>query len=301
MNQEPINAPTSSGMTLGDIYYVLFRHKWKIIIVSLMGLLSALALPKILPRPYQSEAKILIRYVEETKAPWGGEDARVQTLDENREDIINSEIEILTSFDLMEQVAKIVGPEKILGTTGGTNDLYKAALAIHKALLVPAPRTGSAVEITYKHRDPAVVQQVLKVLLGTYFDKHREVHQQGFDSFLTVETDRLQFHLAQIEKELHAAKTNAGIISLEETKRAFNVEIARIRSDIFATEADLAQRKAAVREISKLTNIQVETNAAIATPAAVYSPINPSSENKNQVTLASAPKVWRQMRRPMGS
>ena len=44
-----------AGMTLGDIYYVVFRHKWKIILLSLAGILAAVALyflnPSALPIP----------------------------------------------------------------------------------------------------------------------------------------------------------------------------------------------------------------------------------------------------------
>jgi len=30
-----------AGMTVGDIYYVVFRHKWKIILLSLAGIAAA--------------------------------------------------------------------------------------------------------------------------------------------------------------------------------------------------------------------------------------------------------------------
>src|SRR4051794_23767342 len=116
MSEEPISPP-SPGITLGDIYYVLFRHKWKIISVSAIGLIIALALPSLISRPYQSQAKILIRYVVESKSPGqvSGGDSRVKSPDEGGASIMNSEIEILTSRDLAQQVADIVGPEKILG------------------------------------------------------------------------------------------------------------------------------------------------------------------------------------------
>ena len=54
-------------MTLGDIYYVLFRHKWKILLCTLTGLLAAVGVYKFFPQPYQSEAKLFIRYVTEGK------------------------------------------------------------------------------------------------------------------------------------------------------------------------------------------------------------------------------------------
>src|SRR5689334_17783199 len=68
MSERPTNAP-AAGMSLGDIYYILFRHKWKIVIISSAGMLAALLLPLVWPRPYQSEAKVFIKYVVENKSP----------------------------------------------------------------------------------------------------------------------------------------------------------------------------------------------------------------------------------------
>ncbi len=55
-------------MTVGDIYYVLFRHKWKIILLSLAGIVAAVAFYYLKPPPYQSQAELLIQYVPEATA-----------------------------------------------------------------------------------------------------------------------------------------------------------------------------------------------------------------------------------------
>src|SRR3954465_2375687 len=133
MSQPPTPSPT---LALGDIYYILFRHKWKIILFSGIGLIAALLLPLVWKRPYQSEAKLFIRYVLETKSPGqvGVSDARVKSPDERGENVINTELEILTSLDLAQQVATNVGPEKILAKAGGGVDAQIAAALIHRNL-----------------------------------------------------------------------------------------------------------------------------------------------------------------------
>ena len=68
-NQAPENPP--SGMSLTDIYYVLFRHKWKIICFSAAGLLAGALIFIFKPVVYSSEAKLFIRYVLEAKVPSG--------------------------------------------------------------------------------------------------------------------------------------------------------------------------------------------------------------------------------------
>src|SRR4051812_35329452 len=102
-------------MTVGDVYYILFRHKGKIG-AFLCAAVAGLVIVKLFSPPvYQSEAKLLIRYVLESKALNPGvNDSGVKSPDRGGENIINSELEILTSLDLAQQVAETVGPEKIL-------------------------------------------------------------------------------------------------------------------------------------------------------------------------------------------
>src|SRR5437763_174207 len=94
-SSRPPHPQSSLSINLGDIYYILFRHKWKILCVSAVGILSATCLPLIWRLPYQSEAKLLIKYVLENKSPGqvGGGDARAKSPDERGENIINTELE----------------------------------------------------------------------------------------------------------------------------------------------------------------------------------------------------------------
>src|ERR1700723_3094705 len=100
----------AAGMSLGDIYYVVFRHKWKIILLSLAGFMAAAALYYLKPPPYESRAELLIQYVPEpTLTALIGDEQKVITPDSRGQDIINSEIQILTSLDLAEQAATNIG------------------------------------------------------------------------------------------------------------------------------------------------------------------------------------------------
>src|ERR1035441_1652786 len=117
-NQDrPIQAP---GLSLADVYYILFRRKWLIIGLSVAGLSVAAAIYLLQPAVYSSEAKLLIRYVVEARVPSGiGGEPQIKTPDAGGGGIINSEIEIIKSLDLAAQVAMSIGPEKLLGKGGG--------------------------------------------------------------------------------------------------------------------------------------------------------------------------------------
>ncbi len=249
------SAPTPSpSMTVGDIYYILFRHKWKILLCSVAGLLAAAAVYKFFPPPFESQARLFIRYVMEARSlNLAGDDGRMKSPDQRGETIINSEIEILTSRDLAEQVATAIGPAKILAKAGGGNDVNRAAALIAKNLTVEVAHFSSVLQLSFKHPDVALVQPVLAEIVRSYLKKHVEVHRTAgmVGDFLTQETDTLRSRLAQTEEDLRKARNKAGVISLEDAKKTNAEEIAHIRQEIFNTQAELAQRSAVFQQYTK--------------------------------------------------
>jgi uncharacterized protein involved in exopolysaccharide biosynthesis len=57
-----------SGPGIGDIVYVLFKHKWPILAATVLSLSGAAAYYSIAPKSYQSQAKLLVRYVVDRSA-----------------------------------------------------------------------------------------------------------------------------------------------------------------------------------------------------------------------------------------
>ena len=254
-------------MKLGDILYIFFRHKWKIALISTIAVIAAVLLPQIRPPSYQSEARLFIRYILENKNPGqtSESDPRIKSIDNRGDSIINNELEILTSLDLAQEVAKLVGPDQILGKTGGeSNNVEAAALAIHFNLSAEPAKNSSVIHLVYKHKNPQVIRPVLQNLIECYFKKHTEIHAVGaFDEVLTQETDRLRTRLAETEEELRKAKNRVGVISLADSQKAFTEEISKIQQEILDAEAELAESKGAVRAISLLTQTAPPTNQVV--------------------------------------
>src|SRR5262245_2512871 len=112
--------PPPAGISLGDVYYTIFRHKWKIVLTSLLGLLAAVAIYHFKPPLYQSEAELFVKYVPDAQMPLSGDNqTRLIVPDRDGEDVINSEIKILTSLDVAEEAVSNIGPASVLSKIGG--------------------------------------------------------------------------------------------------------------------------------------------------------------------------------------
>jgi uncharacterized protein involved in exopolysaccharide biosynthesis len=203
-------------MNSTTINFKLFRHKWKIISLTLIGLGGAIYFYFTNTPPWQSEAKILIRYVaDREKMQPDQSGTRIMSPDIGH-NVIYSEMEILTSFDLAAEVATNIGPEKILAKLGGGNSPIAAAAVIEGGLRVDVWTNSSVVHVFFRHPDPNIVQPVLTQLINVYLEKHALVHSDvgASDDFLMAQISQLTQQLQDTDDNLRFTKTNAGIVSV---------------------------------------------------------------------------------------
>src|SRR3979411_524946 len=99
-----------SSFSVGDVFYALFKHKWKILSGAIIGMCTAFITDAGYTPLYESTAKLLVRYVID-RSMVDPEAGRAPKLAEN---ILASEIEILTSWDLAVEVVDAVGIKRLL-------------------------------------------------------------------------------------------------------------------------------------------------------------------------------------------
>src|SRR5690349_9703261 len=96
-HSEPQQAPS---IGLDDAVYLLFRHKWKIMFFTLLGLAAAAAIYLTDKTVYRSQAKLLVRYITEKRSifePGSREADTVRPLDPHEASVMAAEAEILRS------------------------------------------------------------------------------------------------------------------------------------------------------------------------------------------------------------
>jgi succinoglycan biosynthesis transport protein ExoP len=242
---------SSSGLNLYEILFILFRHKWKILLCAVAGVLAAAAIYFVLPRNYESEAKLLVRYVVD-KSTVDTLDTSIKTPNSESGNLMNSEVQILTSADVAGQVAQAIGIDRLEKGAKGKATLDDATRDIVQALEVTAPKDSNIITISYKSKDPGLPTLVLEEVVKKYFDKHLEVHRSlGAFDFVTQQTNLLASQLSQTDQELKRLKSAAGVTSLAESTKSLATELSKTQEDLDAATADLAAQQARVSEIEK--------------------------------------------------
>jgi polysaccharide biosynthesis transport protein len=262
MNPENHMPQPGASIGVGDVVYILFRHKWKIVLFTLLGLATVPVIWKKKQPLFESEAKILVRYVSERRAvaTGAGESDIVREPEARGLSVINSEVEILSSADCVLEAVRAVGASKILEAYGGGTNEYQAAGVLLKKL---NPKVGSSgvVTVVLGHPDPEIAREALTRLIEAYRRKHVRIHRatEAYDD-LQAEADRIRIRLAASEADLRLEKKKVNVISLEDAKAEITAQLTSLRSSIFATEAELAETRAELELAEKSFGVPAVTN-----------------------------------------
>jgi uncharacterized protein involved in exopolysaccharide biosynthesis/Mrp family chromosome partitioning ATPase len=274
--------PTIEGkypeMSLRDVYYTLFRHKWKVFAFFLAVTVPVTALTLLSPDHYRSEAKLLLRIGREsvTLDPTVTTGGPTIPVGQSRESELNSELEILKSTALAEKVVDALGPPAFLKRTpaggpspgaaldpalvenpaleaGGLSSRQKAILELMKHLHIEVPKASSIIAISYEATSPKLAQEVIAKLLEYYQEMHIAVHRTpGSFEFFTQEADRLRTALVNTEEELRSLKNRTGIASPDEQRNSIMSRISELQREVEQTEAALTASRARIDAIQRL-------------------------------------------------
>ena len=276
--------------SLRDIYYVLFRHKWKVISFFLAVVITVTLGTILTPKVYQSQAKVMLRLGRENVSL----DPTVTTgpivqIGQTREYDLNSEMEILKSRDLIEKVVDAIGPTTLLNppqeesntlagviretvakakqkvlafasavksttedSSSPVSDRDSAIMTAMEGLRLEALKNSNIISITYESNSQKMSQDVITRLIAFYLDKHIAVYRpEGSYDFFDKQTEQSRKELVRAEENLREFKNKAGISSLNEQREILLKRIGDLRQEAEATRSALAASQAKILALQK--------------------------------------------------
>jgi uncharacterized protein involved in exopolysaccharide biosynthesis len=240
-----------SDPTLRDLLTPLFRRKGTIIF-TFCGVLLGTVLATILVRnTHQASMEILVNSerLEPLLTPQStqGAGSAPQVTDA----LVNSEIELLKSPDLLQRVVKTNHLEKIerkslanLVVYGREDDPWYMAKAVEhlgqRLNIKQVPKTN-LIGITYNATDPKLAFNVLQILANGYLEKHLTVHRPpGSFDFFSSEAEKYQQALQQSKSRLAEFSTKSGDAAPELEKAALAQHVIESVAALQETEQHIA-------------------------------------------------------------
>jgi succinoglycan biosynthesis transport protein ExoP len=200
-------------LSVRDFVVPLFRRK-RLLTVTFISVLGAVILLALLLGPaYSSRMEILVN--RERLDPLVSTEATTQIMTADNPvtpEEINSEVELLSSRDVLEQVVLANGLDKPKGFSlvdalmpwqTPEDRTARAVKHLAKQLQIDNVKNSNLIEITYKSPDPQRSYGVLKSLGDLYVAKHVAVHRPaGSLEFFAAETQKYHDELQEAESKL---------------------------------------------------------------------------------------------------
>jgi uncharacterized protein involved in exopolysaccharide biosynthesis len=214
--------PYHLGVTLRDVLMPVFRQR-RLAAMIFIGIFAGAVLSALLlPPRYEAEMKILVNQdrvdpVITSNADLQRGSAAVSAVSE--EDL-NSEVELLKSRDLLEQVVLASGLESRVESRWGKAverfenalwrttpspqmELARSVQALEDNLVVDPLKKTKLIRVMYPSRDPELAARVLQNLGNLFQEKHAAVHRPpGTFHFFDQEAERYRGELATSETQL---------------------------------------------------------------------------------------------------
>ena len=189
-----------------DFLTILFKHRSKVSVIFLATVLTAILWSFLIPPAYEAKSILMVKIGKEST-----------------EEVVNSEIRILSSRALIEKAlatlkVETVYPDLARTPPSGMTPLQAAVPAFGKNLTVEGVRKSNVIEVSFRHKDPRVAARAVNLLVDDYKEKHLQVFSDPQSSFLGQQLADYEQKLKQSESLMEAFKRENRIFSPEEQR-----------------------------------------------------------------------------------
>ncbi len=260
--------------SLRDFLVVLFKQKYTVLIVFFVVVATVTIGSFLLPRTYEAKSSLLVKfgreYIYRSEVGERVSDSR-PSIPLNQEEVINSEIQILTSRDLIEKVitsikVENIYPEMVKNPSKGITPLEAAILQFGKKLSVEGIKKSNVIQISFQHKDPHLAAKAVNLLVESMKEKHLQVYSDPKSSFLEQQLSAYEKRLKESQNQLEAFKQKYQVFSLEEQRTLLlkqrtdlDTSFKTSQNQIKELQNKLSSLKNQMRAVSKDVPLYTET------------------------------------------
>lgn len=263
-------AETSAGPSVGDVVYVLAKHKWKILLSTLAALGAAAAYFYKAPTIYESRSQIMVRYVVDRSAVDDINATSTPGASRGVDSVMLSQMAILQSRDLARSVVSLLLGKKDPSATEETAPIeadpqlvarlcpgspparleLDAIDTITKGIVASAGRGGNILDVRFSHADAQVASRILDTVVRQYLAKHLSIYRsKEAAADILLEVAKSEGTLKRTESDLLKLRAEKEILTLEGAITSLNTEMAEARVQLSDAESRLAEQQARVEAL----------------------------------------------------
>ncbi|TAM84372.1 MAG: hypothetical protein EPN47_01935 [Acidobacteria bacterium] len=261
--------------TTREVLGIVFRNR-RVVVVSFLATFTGVVIAVLFfGIKYRAQTEILVKHQRGNNvvSTDGGID-RPESDDHAREREINTEVALLQSGDLLEQVVKECGLDSpkphfwsgwLPSWASGESRTAKAVAKLEKSLEITPMPDSNMIQVQYTSHHPDEAARVLQKLDELYVAKHVAVYRPaGASDFFQKQTQRYKEELQAAEEQLSSFNTQQDAPAPEMEKNLilkqatdFDGQLQQTRAGIQSTQEEIQAIKAQLaRTPSRITTLQ---------------------------------------------
>jgi uncharacterized protein involved in exopolysaccharide biosynthesis len=263
MEDKTITRQQTPSISLRDLLTILFKHKYMIVSVFLISVIAATIIAFLLPPVYVARAVLLIRFGREYiyRSEVGNQPPVVSY---NPEGVINSEITILTSRDLIEKVITALKVENIYpdlanNPSSKMEPMGAAILTFENSLRAEGVARSNVIEISFEHENPEIAARAVNQLVELFREKHLQVYSDSQSPFLETQAGTFGQKLKESENRLEAFKQRKQVFSIDEQGSLLLKQRADLDTSLKSSENRVDELKTKLSSLKAQLKVIPET------------------------------------------
>lgn len=250
MNQNYSNSMSYSNahsnnaqLSVLDWIKLLFREIWLMMAVFSLIMLMGFAFAMTLQKKYTAEARLSVlvgeEYVYKPQVGAAGEGASPK-----QEQIVQSEVEILTSAQVLARVLKTIGlnrvfePKDLIVNNGPDTPEFKFNIgveAMRKLIGASATPNTTVIKLSFSNKDPQIAAETLNKLIDEYLLYRREVLFEDRSEGLGGQALEFSNELNDVQNQINQFLIANNISDYEAEKSSIQSLLGTTRQELLMT------------------------------------------------------------------
>jgi uncharacterized protein involved in exopolysaccharide biosynthesis len=255
------------SMSFKDFFHTIFKRKF-LILLFFLGTFCTVTICTFLIKPtYEAKAQILVKLGRQSVyVPEIGTTTPMVNI--NRKEQINSEVEILKSTSLIQEVVNFLRPLNIYPKLGESpkgivvsilhrirkpqDPVKEAFLTFQNNLKIEAVPDSNIIELKFRHTDPKMAATALNTLADKYLEHHLNVHKaKRTHIFFQQQAEYLRNKVDQGLILLQNLKEKHNITSFEEQQNLLLTRISELGAELDHTKSQIRETQNRIAYIQK--------------------------------------------------
>ncbi|MFB3814506.1 MAG: GumC family protein [Terriglobales bacterium] len=255
--------PLTPSAGVKDVVAVGFRHR-RLLLGVFSGVVAIALLWALFVRTYDSEMKLLVSKERVDPIVSSDQNNGTRIIHDNVTDgDLNSEIELLTSKDVLRQVVlenqlqnsvRRTSLSVMLAPPSRRDEvrIEKAVRTLEERLIVEPSKKSNVIVVHYRASSPQRAQAVLNSLAKFYFEKHLGVRRPaGQFAFFEQQAEQYHAQLMDAEAQLAAFPKQTGVVSGPLERDSIVQKLADMKVTLETTRAGIAEAQKRVATLQQ--------------------------------------------------